>query len=116
MPVPRAINGEPAWIVHPVQETIRPSVGIETLVRLMQGRPGNLRPMQETDAEEAGGGSPPHHLEARYSASTATPVRFADELLSCQSRPMKVSPGTSVTPRTCRGTPNSSRIGRSSQP
>ena len=47
---------------------------------------------------------------------TPTPARFADALLSCQSRPMKVSPGTSLTPRTWRGTPTSSRIGRSSQP
>ena len=53
---------------------------------------------------------------ARYAASRCTPMRFADPLLCCQSAPIMVSPGTSVTPRTWRGTPNSSSTGKSSQP
>ena len=82
------------------------------------GKPTDPRDHQPEDEDGAGSPAPSslYIRAARYSASRATPPRFADALSCWKSIPRNRRPGTSLTPRTWRGTPNSSRIGRSSQP
>ena len=57
-----------------------------------------------------------YQRETRYSASAKTPSRFAEALLCCQSSPMNVRPGTSLTPgRGADARPRRGSAGRASR-